>query len=53
VGGAHADPALITRRVGDLLEKTLDELCAKPVEQLLAARYERFRRLGVYEEGGR
>lgn len=53
LGGAHADPDEAARRVGDVIEKALDELCEKPVEQLLAARYERFRRLGEFEEGGR
>lgn len=52
-GGAHADPEEAIARVGDVLEETLDELCSRPVEQLLATRYERFRRLGEFEEGGR
>lgn len=49
LGGAHADPAMAAARIGDTIEEALDELCAKPVEQLLAARYERFRRLGEFE----
>jgi acetyl-CoA carboxylase carboxyl transferase subunit alpha len=50
VGGAHTDPAEAARRVGDVVEKALGELCSKPVEQLLAARYERFRKLGAFED---
>lgn len=50
LGGAHTDPELMSRRIGDRLEKTLDVLCAKSPEELLEARYQRFRRLGVFSE---
>lgn len=51
VGGAHADPGETCRRVGEVLEKALDEVLATPLDELLAARYARYRALGVYEEG--
>lgn len=50
LGAAHRDHA----KAADLLLKwivdQLDELKAKPVDALLSARYDRFRRLGAYEE---
>jgi acetyl-CoA carboxylase carboxyl transferase subunit alpha len=51
VGGAHADPGETCRRVGEVLEEALDEVLAIPLDELLAARYARYRALGVYEEG--
>ena len=50
LGGAHVDAAEIARRVGDRIEATLARLAELPVEDLLAARYRRFRALGVVEE---
>jgi acetyl-CoA carboxylase carboxyl transferase subunit alpha len=47
-GGAHADPAAQAERVGDLLERQLDELAGCDPEALIADRYERFRRLGQF-----
>jgi len=49
LGGAHTDPPEMARRVGDAVERSLRHLLKKPVEQLLEDRYQRFRRLGVYE----
>jgi acetyl-CoA carboxylase carboxyl transferase subunit alpha len=51
LGGAHGDPDETCRRVGATLEAALRELERKPVDELLAERYKKFRRLGVYEEG--
>src|SRR6185295_13511438 len=48
-GGAHTDPSETARRVGEAVERSLRQLLRKPVEQLLEERYQRFRRLGVYE----
>jgi acetyl-CoA carboxylase carboxyl transferase subunit alpha len=49
-GGAHTDPALACRRVGDAIDRTLHELSRLPTSELLARRYEKFRALGVYDE---
>jgi len=46
VGGAHVDPQRQAELVGDVLERQLDELARMPLEGLLAARYDRFRRMG-------
>ncbi len=51
VGGAHADHGLACRRVGDAIERALDELSDSSVETLVADRYRKFRALGTFEEG--
>jgi acetyl-CoA carboxylase carboxyl transferase subunit alpha len=33
------------------LVRTLRELIGKPIDQLLEARYQKFRRMGVFQEG--
>jgi acetyl-CoA carboxylase carboxyl transferase subunit alpha len=50
LGGAHTNPALTCRRVGDAIEKVISELSRLQVRELLARRYRRFRALGVYLE---
>ncbi len=49
-GGAHADPEATFRSVGDVIEKALIELEELTPRELVTARYEKFRVLGVYEE---
>jgi acetyl-CoA carboxylase alpha subunit len=51
LGGARGDPDGTCRRVGAALGAALRELERKPVDELLAERYKKFRRLGVFEEG--
>ncbi|HMB55171.1 MAG TPA: acetyl-CoA carboxylase carboxyl transferase subunit alpha, partial [Thermoanaerobaculia bacterium] len=50
LGGAHADPAEAARRVGDQLSKALADLDRLSVDELRAARYEKFRAMGAHEE---
>ncbi len=50
LGGAHTDPALTCERVGDAVEKALDELSGLGREELIADRYAKFRALGAIEE---
>ncbi|MFP5288991.1 MAG: acetyl-CoA carboxylase carboxyltransferase subunit alpha [Thermoanaerobaculia bacterium] len=50
-GGAHTDPAGTCRRVGDVLEAALRDLERLGPEDLIARRYQKFRALGVHEEG--
>lgn len=52
VGGAHNDPAQAAQALKYALHKHLNDLRALSVEQLLAARHERYRHLGAYEESG-
>lgn len=50
LGGAHRDPALMMERVKERLVAHLDVLVRKPMTTLLAERYNRLMRFGVYEE---
>jgi len=52
VGGAHRDPNLAASRLKHYLKSQLKELAKTPVDQLINKRYERFRKLGVFEENG-
>lgn len=49
-GGAHRDPAAMIERLGQVLQKNLTRLKGKSVKQLLAVRYEKFRRLGNFAD---
>ncbi|MEM6795810.1 MAG: acetyl-CoA carboxylase carboxyltransferase subunit alpha [Acidobacteriota bacterium] len=49
LGGAHTDPELVCQRVGDALEKALQELEGLSGEELVADRARRFRTMGVFE----
>lgn len=50
-GGAHTDPALTCRRVGDAIEDALRELERLNPKELVARRYQKFRSLGAHDEG--
>src|SRR5207237_3532266 len=51
LGGAHRDP----RQMGNILKtyllRSLRELKQLPMEELLEKRYQKFRRIGVFDEG--
>jgi acetyl-CoA carboxylase carboxyl transferase subunit alpha len=49
-GGAHREPRQMASRLKTYLVRTLRELVEKPVELLVDARYEKFRRMGVFAE---
>ena len=51
LGGAHTDADEVCRRVGDAIAAALDRLGDARPEELIAHRYERYRRLGVFLEG--
>ena len=51
LGGAHRDPHLMASRLKHYLRNQLKELTKSPVEELVNKRYERFRKLGVFNEG--
>ena len=51
LGGAHRAPEEAARRIGDVLGEELEALLALPTERLLAARYEKIMRYGVYTSG--
>jgi acetyl-CoA carboxylase carboxyl transferase subunit alpha len=50
-GGAHTDPAVACQRVGDTIERALNDLSRLSPTELIARRYDKFRALGVYDEG--
>lgn len=52
LGGAHNDPAQAAAALKYSLHKHLNDLRALDEGKLLETRYERYRRLGVYEEAG-
>lgn len=52
LGGAHNDPAQAASALKHVLQKHLGDLRKLTSDQLLDARYERYRHLGVFEESG-
>ena len=50
LGGAHTDPKACIKTVKNLLEEKIPILMRLPIETLLQQRYEKFRRMGVFEE---
>src|SRR5688572_31909490 len=51
LGGAHRDPQAMADTLKDALLRHLNELQAKPLEQLMKAREQRLRGYGVYSVG--
>ena len=51
LGGAHRDPEEAARILDDYLHRNFQELKEIPIDDLLKQRYEKFRRMGVFEEG--
>ena len=49
-GGAHTDPQKAADNIRATIEKELQVLAKAPIEKLLKERYEKFRRMGVFEE---
>lgn len=50
LGGAHRDPHEMARRLKGYLQKSLTDLKALPVDELLQQRYGKFRKIGVFLE---
>jgi acetyl-CoA carboxylase carboxyl transferase subunit alpha len=49
-GGAHIDPDLTIQNVDDAVQKTMESLQKKSLDELLEDRYQKFRNIGVFEE---
>ena len=49
-GGAHRDPKLTIRNVGEALRRHLDDLSQLSPEELVRDRYQKFRAIGVFTE---
>jgi acetyl-CoA carboxylase carboxyl transferase subunit alpha len=52
LGGAHRDPHRMANHLKSFLRTAIRDLISRPTEQLLEARYQKFRRMGVFLEGG-
>ena len=52
LGGAHRDHRQMAATLKKSLLKNLKSLMAIPRDELVERRYEKFRRIGVFEEGG-
>jgi acetyl-CoA carboxylase carboxyl transferase subunit alpha len=50
LGGAHRDHRAMAATLKQSLERALQRLCLIPIDRLLERRYEKFRRIGVYDE---
>jgi acetyl-CoA carboxylase carboxyl transferase subunit alpha len=50
LGGAHRDHPQMAARLKTYLLRNLKELCGKPLDELVGARYEKFRRMGQFLE---
>ena len=46
LGGAHRDLAAMAAILKDTITRNLGELCALPMNELLQARYQRYRAIG-------
>jgi len=51
-GGAHRDPEAMAESLKETIGRHLRELEGIPIDDLLTARYEKFRRIGLFLEGG-
>jgi len=51
-GGAHRDPALTARNVGEAIRRHLSQLRRMSAAELVEDRYRRFRSMGVFVEDG-
>jgi len=51
-GGAHRHPRQMAMRLKTYLSRSLRELVGRPADRLVAERYDRFRKLGVFIEEG-
>jgi acetyl-CoA carboxylase carboxyl transferase subunit alpha len=51
-GGAHRHPQQMAMRLKTFLSRSLRELVGRPADALVAERYDRFRKLGVFVEEG-
>jgi acetyl-CoA carboxylase carboxyl transferase subunit alpha len=50
VGGAHADPDAAATALGEVLTRTVRELDAVPVDELVARRRDKYLKMGRFEE---
>ncbi len=49
-GGAHTDPGATAAAIRESLIRELEDLCSRPLDELLALRYKRYRHVGAFHE---
>jgi len=49
-GGAHTDMVSTMRTVEEYISKNLEVICSKDIETLLEERYQKVRKIGIFEE---
>jgi len=52
LGGAHRDPSRMAKSLKEVIERHLKELEKIDEEELLSLRYQKFRRMGTFIDGG-
>lgn len=50
IGGAHRDPRRAAELLKDAIVRNLAEVMSMPIDQLVTKRYEKFRRIGIYDQ---
>lgn len=53
LGGAHRNPEEMAKSLTEAIVRNLNDLKKIPIRKLLDQRYAKFRKIGVYEEGGK
>ncbi|MEK6691375.1 MAG: acetyl-CoA carboxylase carboxyltransferase subunit alpha [Nitrospirota bacterium] len=51
LGGAHRNPNETAETLGEAIKRNLRGLFQMPIDELINRRYEKFRRIGTFEEG--
>lgn len=51
LGGAHRNPNETAETLGEAIKRNLRGLLQMPIDELIDRRYEKFRRIGTFEEG--
>lgn len=51
LGGAHRNPNETAETLGEAIKRNLRGLLQMPIDELIDRRYEKFRRIGAFEEG--
>jgi acetyl-CoA carboxylase carboxyl transferase subunit alpha len=49
-GGAHCNPEQAAENLKSAISQELQTLIKSPIDKLLRARYDKFRKMGVFEE---
>ncbi|PKM79395.1 MAG: acetyl-CoA carboxylase carboxyl transferase subunit alpha [Firmicutes bacterium HGW-Firmicutes-13] len=50
LGGAHRDPQAMALKIKEIIVRNLNQLVNMPADKLISQRYEKFRRIGIFEE---